>query len=75
MINSAKERFLSPFKLQIPSPVSGMMYPADRGAVKIQPKTQGLTNYEIILSNIIINESYHLHEDGVFVNSGDVSST
>ena len=46
------------------------MTPAGGNAVSIEPATSGFTDYEIIISNIILN--FTLDDDGIFVEAGQV---
>nr|KAG5706489.1 hypothetical protein BaRGS_032882 [Batillaria attramentaria] len=56
------------------SPVAGMMLPTkDPNSVLIRPATAGFTDYEIILSNIILNRT--LSENETYVDAGQPIGT
>ncbi|KAK7496755.1 hypothetical protein BaRGS_00011964, partial [Batillaria attramentaria] len=57
----------------IPSPVAGIISPAGDNSISIDPYTSGFQDYEIILSNIQLNDSLVGQE--TFVDAGDTIGT
>lgn len=49
-----------------------MMFMEGTNAVRIEPQTQGFEDYDIILSNIIVDVSFDIGDEGVFVDANQV---
>ena len=55
---------------QIMSPVAGVAKPLGEHSIVIKPYTAGFTDYDIILSNILL--SVDVDDNGTFVDAGQV---
>ena len=57
---------------QVPSPVDGMVTSSGHNAIRITPVTSGFTDYEIFISNIVVD--VEIADNGTFVEAGEVRS-
>ena len=57
---------------QVPSPVDGMVTSSGHNAIRITPVTSGFTDYEIFISNIVVDVA--IADNGTFVEAGQVRS-